>query len=181
MKHNLIGLAGLKRSGKDTVANFLKEIGYIQYSFAQPIKEAVSVMTGYSYEYLDNQDTKEKPLEEFCHDGINITPRLMMQTLGTEWARELIHPDFWLIIAKKRIENAKQNIVISDVRFENEAEFIRNYGGVVVHIQRPSMVSNEFSNHASENGVEIHAMDKLIINDGSLNDLREKSMKILPF
>ena len=96
-----------------------------------------------------------------------------MQTLGTEWGRELINPELWLILAKQRLLNFGPGMVIADVRFENEAEWVRSQGGRVIHIERPSAVAVEV--HASEAGIKFKGEegDFKIINGGSLEDLQQ--------
>jgi energy-coupling factor transporter ATP-binding protein EcfA2 len=167
--NNIIGLTGLKGCGKSTVASILKKIGYAEYSFAQPMKEALAVMTGLDYQVFDSQETKEVPLAQFG----GVTPRHMMQTLGTEWGRQMIQSDFWLMIAEQRLFNLKK-VVVSDIRFENEASLIRKMGGVVIHIER-NIVKNETSNHLSEKGIAFEEVDLLIVNDGDLTSLAKKT------
>lgn len=172
--NNIIGLTGLKGCGKSTVASIIKKMGYAEYSFAQPMKEALSAMTGLDYQIFDSQDTKELPLEQF--DGV--TPRQMMQTLGTEWGRQMIHPDLWLIIAKQRLSNLEY-VVVSDIRFENEAALIREMGGVIIHIERQTD-KNETSNHESEKGIAFKECDLCIVNDSDIESLEQKVVSLFP-
>lgn len=129
----IIGLTGDRGIGKSTVANILKEAGYMEYSFALPIKEGLMKITGLSYEELDSQEYKEKPIS-----WLGVTPRDLFRTMGTLWGRNMINPDIWTIIAKRRMmgEYAGKNIIISDVRFENELNMIRDMGGIIIHIKK---------------------------------------------
>lgn len=161
----LIGLCALARCGKTTVANHLHDHhGLEHYSFASPLKRGLWMMLGLTHEHTEG-DLKELPMEEFGGKS----PRQMMQTLGTEWGRNLIAEDVWLTCAKKALANADHGLVIADVRYENEAQWIRDHGGVIVHIQRPG--AEKVSSHASEAGVAIAAGDLVVLNDGSLNEL----------
>ena len=65
-----------------------------------------------------------------------------MQTLGTEWGRELVHPHLWILLANERLKvlrGAGIGMLISDVRFQNEADWIRSEGGIVLEIRRPEL------------------------------------------
>lgn len=154
----IVGLAGKKQVGKSTIAKALVGHGYAEYSFAHPIKLALSVMLNKPYSWFDDQATKELPMTEFG----GVSARQMMQTLGTEWGRSMIHPDFWLMVAKQHL-TSDQDWVISDIRFENEAQFIRDMGGVVIHIERDTDTISQ-DNHASESGVAVHAEDFTFLN-----------------
>ena len=111
----VIGLHGRARSGKDTVANFIlaQRGGYI-YSFADPIR-AMLVPLG-----IDMRDPYWQERKEEVIPAIGASPRRMMQTLGTEWGRELINPELWLILAKQLLLNCGPGMVIADVRFAVE-------------------------------------------------------------
>ena len=164
----VIGLHGRARSGKDTVASFIlaQRGGYI-YSFADPIR-AMLVPLG-----IDMRDPYWQEHKEEVIPAIGASPRRLMQTLGTEWGRQLINPDLWLILAKQRLINYGPGMVIADVRFENEAAWVRAQGGRVIHIERPNTVAVEV--HASEAGIEFKGEegDFKIINGGSLEDLQQ--------
>lgn len=161
----VIGLHGKARSGKDTVASFIVSSrgGYV-YSFADPIR-AMLLPLGIDMRDPFWQAHKEDPIP-----ALGVSPRRLMQTLGTEWGRTLINHDLWLILAKQRLINTGPGMVIADVRFENEAAWVRAQGGVVVHIERPDNVAVEA--HVSEAGVEFKASDIKIINGGTLEDLQ---------
>ena len=164
----VIGLHGRARSGKDTVANFiLSHRGGYVYSFADPIR-AMLVPLG-----IDMSDPYWQANKEAIIPALGASPRRLMQTLGTEWGRQLINPDFWLILAKQVLINYGPGMVVADVRFENEAEWVRSQGGRVIHIERPSAVAVEA--HASEAGIKFKGEegDFKIINGGSLEDLQQ--------
>lgn len=158
----LIGLAGLAGSGKDTVAEHLKQP---TYAFAQPMKEACRIMFGWSDRHLHG-DLKEK-----IDMTYGISPRQAFQTLGTEWGRELINPKLWLIIAERHIKQHR-NLVITDVRFDNEAELIQKHGGIVINIVRPDAMT--VNSHKSESGLNPSLINHHIHNNGSLIDLYRK-------
>ena len=167
----LIGLySPVPGCGKTSVADLLIE--HQRVAFAAPLKCTVSNMLnelglpGFNYVYAD----KEAIIPE-----LGVSGRHMMQTLGTEWGRACIHPDFWVMIARaetQRIMADDRSVVIDDVRFPNEAAMIRDLGGELWRIDRPG-VSYDGS-HESEGGLEDITPDRVLINDGTITQLLEK-------
>lgn len=168
----LIGLAAKARSGKDTAANMVLTFApwTATLSFAQPIRDAMTAIFGFGYEHFHGA-LKEVVIPEYGK-----SPRQMMQYLGTEWGRNCVHTDLWLTLAGKKIAQAKaegKNVIVTDVRFENEAEFIRGLGGTIWHIERGE--KQAVNAHASEAGVAVRKDlgDIVIDNNGTLDDLFE--------
>lgn len=173
-KAPVIGIHGLARTGKDTVANFiLAHRGGYLYSFADPIR-AMLMPIG-----IDMNDPYWQARKEEVIPALGVSPRRMMQTLGTEWGRELINPDLWLILAKQRLLNYGAGMVIADVRFENEAAWVRNQGGRVIHVIRKLAVP--VAAHVSEAGVvaDLEKGDVILHNEGSLQALQHHVHEIL--
>jgi hypothetical protein len=105
---------------------------------------------------------KEEPCERFG----GATPRHMMQTIGTEWGRNCIHPNLW-VLAWQHLLPKNRDVVADDVRFQNEAQVIRDLGGIIIQIERPG--TGSLAAHASEQqGIK---GDIIIQNDRSLDDL----------
>lgn len=170
MKQILIGLAGLARSGKTTAANHLVNIHGLQaYAFADPLRDGLMNILNLSPCDFDD-DRKERTI-----GWLGRSPRELMQTLGTDWGRNLVHPELWLLLAKQNLEYLGQaydtatGFVISDLRFENEADFVRNRGGIVLHILRSDAAKVNL--HVSESGIGIQDNDLVLHNDGSLDDM----------
>lgn len=164
----LIGLTGKAGAGKDTVAEYLNwGYTYDKVAFADPLRKGIAAIFDLHYTHFQHP-RKEETLPE-----IGKSPRQLMQTLGTEWGRELVHPDLWLILAKKRVEDfwtVGGKVVITDVRFENEATMIRELGGVIWHIKRAATGTPH--QHLSEAGVGFGAeSDVMIDNNKSIDDL----------
>lgn len=160
----VIGISGLARTGKDTVANFiLAQVGGYRYSFADPMRDMLKAL-GIDLTDPYWQERKEKPIA-----ALGTSPRHLMQTLGTEWGRNMIHPDIWLTMAKQRLLAFGPGMIISDVRFENEAAWVRSLGGLVIHVLRPK--ADKISDHASETGVVIDDLDFVLHNNGTLEQL----------
>ncbi len=150
----LIGLTGPARSGKDTVGLHLSGIhNFHLLSFAGPLKDMLRIGLNLNMEQTDG-NRKEEPIDWL--DGI--TPRSLMQTLGTEWGRQQ-HPDLWIRIAEQRIVRfgSETDIVFTDVRFDNEANMIRRHGGNIFHISRSQVeFISGIEGHASEAGVQFN-------------------------
>ena len=166
----IIGLTGPAGAGKDTVADMLQSIHLMpRISFADPLYRALSAMLDIPVSTLRKRETKELPIE-----GLGVSPRFLLQTLGTEWAREVVAKDWWVKIAKLHIDKMappgfNRPVVITDVRFQNEVDFVRAEGGVIVAIYRKA--AQPVAKHASENPDIWSQADWEINNDGSFTDL----------
>ena len=167
----LIGITGPAGSGKSTAAQYLAD----QYSlhnmaFADPIREMFAAMLGMSLELLEATHLSDRYAKERTIPHIGASPRRLMQTLGTEWGRDTIHPDIWVRLARERLgwvedHTTLQGAVISDVRFDNEATMIRAAGGLIIHMHRDDHVPVEA--HRSEHGVSYYEGDALQSNNAT--------------
>lgn len=157
----IVGITGAKRSGKSTLASLLRNRhGFVEETFAGPIRRFVADILSVPVEYLE--ECKESGIDWL--DGI--TPRHLMQTVGTEWGRSMIHPEIWLRRVQSAILTAPDvDWVIADVRFPNEAELIRRMGGLVVRVSRPG---HEYTGqHVSEQPLSGHLVDFELHNTGT--------------
>ncbi|MFJ4193969.1 deoxynucleotide monophosphate kinase [Pseudomonas sp. NPDC089534] len=166
----LIGLAGRARSGKDTAAQHLvNHHGFQSYAFADPLRDGLMHIFNLSPCDFEG-DQKEQPLP-----WLGRSPRQLMQSLGTEWGRNCVHPDLWLLLAAQNLDllarthDTARGFVVSDLRFNNEADFIRDRGGVVIHLTRTG--ASRVNPHPSENGVEQAAGDLWLPNNGTVEEL----------
>lgn len=137
----LIGITGIKGSGKDTIADHLvRKYGFYKRSLAAPLKNACKCLFGFTDDQL-NGSSKEIP----DYRWFGITPRETMQFVGTDLFRKQMcklnrnfdDENFFLHIFKLWYEddaNTKSLVVISDVRFQNEVDYIRSQNGVVIKI-----------------------------------------------
>lgn len=166
----VIGIAGPAHCGKDTAADYLLKHApqYHKASFADPMKTMLKTGLGLTDDQLYG-DQKEK-----IDPRYGWSPRHMMQTIGTEWGRNLIDPDIWVKAMEHHIQAPT---IIPDIRFENEATFIREHG-LLIHIM--GREDNIDSGHVSENGVEMNVSDIIIVNDGSLNNMYRQLIAIIP-
>lgn len=170
----LIGLCGAAGSGKGAAANRLvKSHGFIELAFADPLYAAVSAITGKPVGWLKDRVHKERPLH-WCGGK---SPRELLQLLGTEFGRSMIHEDIWVTRAMRSVVEARDSgcpgVVITDVRFDNEAVAIREEGGVILEVVRPGdgCLSAEAAGHASEAGISREHILASIANQGTLSDL----------
>ena len=173
MKPLLIGLAGPARSGKSTAADHLVRNHLLEhYAFADPLRSGLMEIFN-----LDPDDFEGERKEQTLA-WLGRSPRELMQSMGTEWARQMVHPDVWVRIAEQNLNYLQNSLssvvgfVVSDVRFENEAEFIRQRGGTIIHLRRPDAPS--VNPHISEAGIQILQPDLIVNNDGNLAWLRER-------
>ena len=178
MNKILIGLTGPARTGKSTTAYHLTlEHGFASYAFADPLRDALMAIFGLSPEDFEGT-AKEKPIA-----WLGRSPRQLMQLLGTEWGRHMISANLWVDLAEQHFDALADaswpapHYVISDVRFENEADFIRKRGGVIVHLQR--FDAPKVNPHISEAGVSLHKNDLVLVNDGDLPSLQRQIQELL--
>tara|TARA_Y100000034_G_scaffold136800_1_gene215894 strand:+ start:18767 stop:19372 length:606 start_codon:yes stop_codon:yes gene_type:complete len=143
----LIGIAGRMGSGKNTVADMIckKYPQLEQKSFAYKLRKVVSVLTGIPLEDLLSQENKERFLPEF-----NMTIREILQIVGTEALRHSFHKDIW-VLALFAEYTKESDWIITDVRFENEANAIKDRGGILLNIIREK---NTVDIHLSETALD---------------------------
>lgn len=140
----IIGIAGFQGSGKDTIADYLQNIyGFKRDSFAATLKDAVSAVFGWDRELLEGRTTESRAWREQIDpwwanrlNMPNLTPRLVLQRWGTEVARRSWHDDTWIASLENKLNKAHNDIVITDVRFPNEIQAVRNAGGIVIRVVR---------------------------------------------
>lgn len=159
----IVGLAGHIGSGKGEIAQILERLGYVRLKFAQPLRDMLHAI-GLTKQHTDGA-LKEVP----CDLLAGRTPRWAMQSLGTEWGRELIHPDIWILLWKARAAEYDR-IVVDDVRFPNEAAAIHELGGVVWLVFRSGLL---MADHESEYHIDSLPTDSSINNCGSLEYLAD--------
>lgn len=145
----IIGLYGKKGSGKDTFADYLVEnYGFQKVSFASPLKKLCKDLFSLSEEDLNDPILKEK-----IHPQWNLSPRQILQKVGTDLFRTHFSSTIWVDIMKTKLENmsANEKIVISDIRFQNEYDLIGSFeNSFIIQIERNSQ-KNSLDTHISEN------------------------------
>jgi hypothetical protein len=201
----IVGLLGFIGSGKGTAGDILRDMGFTPLSFAKGVKDVAAEMFDWPRHLLEgdtdaSRKWREQPDEFWSKEfGKEFTPRLALQLLGTEVGRDVFHKDFWVIKMKRYImSNPEQNFVITDVRFENEIQFVHDQGGILIEIQRgvkPHWYDIARKANRGDRAAEsfmlrsgIHEsewrwigghIDYIIENDGTLEDLKKKVTKKL--
>lgn len=198
---NLIGLHGKAHSGKNEVAHYLTENYEKTYSeaFADPLKEACSHIFGIPLVLFNDVELKEVPFHYW-----QISPRVIAQYVGTELIRDqidLMFPegfpgqDFWVMRLAGKLNGdillpdegeyeAGDTVIVTDVRFQNEYDFILENGGCVIHVTRDGAEGEVgIPGHASEAGItfdsERNEQNYLLTNNHTLVDLYERIDEIM--
>lgn len=198
----LIGVTGLARSGKDHAAYYLaKNLNLYKYAFAEPLKTMLKSVFGDHFHEGDRSGICPETGRSY---------REMMQTLGTEWGRDLMDPQVWVNLVGKKwdwvkrgspystevgmvsdvkindIHISPQGMILSDVRFDSEAAWIKEHGGILIEIDRSGTVADKMvkwavgiPGHASESGVNRDMIDITIRNDGTLFDFDMKLLRLV--
>lgn len=186
VKPKLIGICGHAGAGKDTVGDYLNKTRDNTYklAFADPLKEAASAMFGIPILEFYDSDYKEVP-----NDFWGVSPRAIAQFFGTEMVRENLGrllPDvaenFWVTRMIHRLTGQGEQVeydeddvvVITDVRFQNEYDWIVSQGGIIIHLTRDRADGRVgIPSHQSEAGFDYHEPDQtyLLVNNSTLEDL----------
>lgn len=194
---NIFGIVGWAGSGKDTAANFLVENhGYRRVSFAKTLKDATASIFGWPRNLLEG-DTKQsrewrEEVDTWWAKRLsipNLTPRYVLQQMGTDVMRKAFHDDIWIASLEYSLLGEPGKYVISDVRFPNEIDMVHRLGGKIMFIQRgarPAWTNHTYEDlkdlrhhmtkyfpevHASEYSWYLSDIDYHIDNNGSLLDL----------
>jgi hypothetical protein len=137
----IIGLLGFIGSGKGTAGDILVENDFTALSFAGSLKDAVSSIFNWNRALLEG-DTKEsrvfrETVDDFWSVKFNkpITPRYILQYFGTEVCRNNLLDGIWVDSLERKIQQ-HNNVVITDVRFKNEIDFLKSIGAVFIQIDR---------------------------------------------
>jgi hypothetical protein len=200
----IIGLVGFIGSGKGTVGDILETQGFSKDSFAKPLKDACSIMFGWPREMIEgdtevSRKWREEP-DSFWSEkfGYTFTPRLALQLMGTEAGRNVFHQDVWVISLLNRAKG--KDVVVTDVRFKNEINYIQQNGGVIVRVRRGEepewyklaedaaagfssaiMGMKDKGIHQSEWDWIGSEFNYTIDNDGTVNELGNKVKELLQF
>jgi hypothetical protein len=161
----VIGLCGVAGSGKSTAATLLVERrGFSARPFAWPLKRMLRALGVLDVALYGPREAKERPIE--CLG--DRSARHAMQTLG-DWGRGSMGEAFWVDAWRRSIAGTG-HVVADDVRFPNEAQAIRDLGGIVIGIERDGAGDRVNPGHISE-AVDRIVCDVVIVNNGSLDDL----------
>jgi len=167
----LIGVSGVKGSGKDTFAQIVNEERikegkkpYRIMKFASALKTIAGYILDIDIAYFEDPVFKTTSLGP---EWKGMTVREFLQKLGTEVGRN-INEDIWVNILFNKCNESDEDVIITDVRFENEASRITSMGGIVVNIVSRATFE-EIDNHPSEKTLPLHFIEEHIGNFGSLS------------
>lgn len=176
----IIGLVGYIGSGKGTVGDILvRDYQYTKFAFADALKDAVATIFTWPRGLLEGDSNASRAFRERVDVwwsnklGYEVTPRLILQKMGTEACRHGIADNIWIAALEKRIAGY-DDVVIPDCRFSNEINFIRSAGGVIVRVKRgDDPTKEELSKmHISETAWNSYTPDYVIHNDKDLEGLK---------
>jgi hypothetical protein len=182
-------------------------------------EEVKSSYLGEEWDYIKFESSGKKVMNRkeyldyiagttFMHTKLDfnrMTVRELLQKVGTDAMRDVIHPDVWVNALMKDYRDKvdfdkslppNKNWLITDVRFPNEAKAIKDRGGIVVRVNRPSVRKEEVTNaltgekdyfhvhypkdeHPSETALDGYQFDYIIDNSGSIEDLIRKTKEFL--
>ena len=171
MKKTIIGISGKKRSGKDTAAQFLKSQLKHKFRqdarimcFAEGLKRVAAMALGEDPDLFFDDESKERLFlvgPEHVMSG-----RSILQKVGTECFRDNIDVDFWVTMFMKHVKSVEESyIIVPDTRFPNEFKAIKDAGGCVIRIDRPT---DSTDTHISETALDNYVFDYRIDNTGKL-------------
>jgi hypothetical protein len=180
----IYGIIGSIGSGKDTVARILvEEYSYQKISFADTLKDVLSVIFGWERYRLDGLTREDRIWRETPDlwwsqklGIVDFSPRKAMQTIGTDLFRDHFSDNIWICSLMCKIKSG--NVVVPDVRFQNEFDAIKNQGGEIIHV----IGRNERSmheTHKSENGLLQYTSDHVIENNSTIEILTQQIKKLL--
>lgn len=169
----ILAFCGPQLAGKSEAAKAIaKQPGWVHRSFADTIYNMMSQLLGTNARLLP----KNQPLDELCGK----TLRQALQTLGTEWGRDLIGRELWLKAMQRKLEVAHKqlgcSVVIDDLRFANEQILLQSLGAVIVRVYRPGLDLNTIHSHPSESEWLDFPSTINMRNDGSVDVWRVKAL-----
>ena len=166
----IIGLSGYAQSGKDSTAELLcLNYGYTRVAFADPMRQALLTINP----QLDSITRVSDLVDDYGWNLAKQNPevRRLLQVLGTDFGRKMLGDDVWINIALSGIKS-EDRIVVSDVRYPNEAEAIKKLGGTVWRINRHNHTA--VNGHTSERAMDNYMFNYVIYNDGTLDELSDE-------
>ena len=141
----IISISGLISSGKDTIADILvNDYGYRKLSFGKALKDTVSAIFGWDRVLLDGASAESRAWREEVDTwwtskldfGVTITPRWILQHIGTEVMRQRFHPDIWSLAVEKELVQTTHPLVFTDARFFNELALLKSHNALMVGVHR---------------------------------------------
>ena len=163
----ILGIAGKKQSGKDTFADYVIQNArglVAKIHLSDPLKDEVAQLLAIPRQRIDNEKAYFRPL---------------LQWYGTEWKRGQFGNDCWIKKLEKKVLLSNANIIIiPDIRFANEVDWVRHMGGTIIKMERLGAADND--PHVSENQINNFVPDITIkANSGDLKTLKLKAIWLI--
>ncbi len=188
----LLAVAGHVSSGKSTAVDFAFHILTELYKqsaqvvdFAGSIKDMLRVMLGVSRYELEELKMSGEVILPSSNSLPPVTVRRLLQTLGTDWGRKMIHPDIWVEMCNNRItdiwaKSPNTHILIPDLRFPNEAAMVKKLKGHILYMTRPGL-DNKHTDHESEQYADfmLKSANYRLNNDKSKYELWESCKQLI--
>ena len=208
MTRKIIGICGFIGCGKDTVGNLLVDTyGFTKISYADRLKDTVATMFGWDRGLIEGDTAqsriwRETPDEFWSKElGYTVTPRLVLQRVGTDCMRKGFNDQVWTLFVKKTLlDHPDTNFVVPDVRFFNERKLLKDMGGQIWRVKRgpdpdwaqKAISDNRYDTQWMLDYPDIHESewrwldnpseyDRVIPNDGSLEELINQVKRSVTF
>ncbi len=194
---SVIGICGFQGSGKDTIGDILvSKYGYTRLSFASILKDIVAILFDWDRNMLEGNTPEYRAQREIVDEWWskqlnmpNLTPRWVLQQMGTDVMRTHFHNDIWIIALKRKMLKYDK-VVITDCRFENEISMLKSMDATIIHVIRGNLPTWFDNVQQGENPpIDLHPSEwkwipfikscKVIHNDGTIDDLNDKVINIL--
>lgn len=182
----VVGISGYAKSGKDTAAEALmarsKDLWFLRVAFADALKRELAQALNLS-------------VSDFCERLGDPSYKEAVRPLLVEWGRfrRFQRPDYWLDLAKHEIDRLGRpslwsekkvmrpsgmpiRIVITDLRYANEADMVRKFGGIVIGVTRPGIGPANAEESASMAGF---SPDVTLENSGTVQDLHAAILAVI--
>ena len=165
----IIGLSGYAQSGKDSVASILtSKYGFERVAFADAIR---SILWEMNPIVKDSGFTVQTVVHAYGWDKAKVVfpeMRRLLQELGVS-SRHTLGDQVWVSAALRKMDDKDKNYVISDVRFGNEAEIVKQLNGHLWRIKRQGVEA--VNSHISESGMDGYKVDQILHNGGTIEEL----------
>lgn len=171
----VIGLNGVARAGKDTVAGILRDLyGYQIASFSDILNKSLIALNPWVIESSEGWLRYADTIDLLGYEKAKEIPevRRLLQAMGTEVGRNLLGENIWVEAMFKNLPPGL--VTITNVRFPNEYEAVKARGGVVWRVDRPGF--KPANNHISDTALDAYSFDARIYNDGTVHDLADRVM-----
>lgn len=173
----VIALSGKKGSGKDTVADMLQFYFKLyhgeettKHAFADPVRKIAGIVASVDDVYFEDRDLKEQPI---FFDDSNRTPRDYLRLVG-QALKSAIDEDIWVrLLGRSAFAYMTSSCIVTDVRFRNELDFVKENGAFVIKIERDDNMSDNDVSETEMDSFKDEEFDLIIKNNGTREELSE--------